>query len=124
MAVYKNSLLTDEFLLWQTGLAVPETSLPDRKLISTFFNVSDRTASRWILRGLPGYARRQLVMILDGRMLPPKWRGVQVVHDGLMLHGGYHIPIEHVRFWPFIMRCVDWSKVPQQAITQKQKGIT
>lgn len=116
MAIYQKNLLSDSFLLWHTGLCIPETSAPDLKMIAEFFSVSARTASRWILRGLPAYVRRQLVMILDGRMLPPRWKGVQVVHDGLMLHGGHHIPIEHLLFWPFLMPCVDWSRVPHQAM--------
>lgn len=122
MTLYKNNLLPDGFLLWQCGLTQPENTLPDKKKIAHFFGVTESLAGRWVLRGLPRYARRQLVMITDGRMLPPRWRGLQVCHDGLMvLSTGFHISIENLRLLPFVLRHVDWSKVPAVALSPEQK---
>jgi hypothetical protein len=115
MSLSPNSLKTDNFLLWQTGLTNPLTTEPDRKAMVKFFGISERTAARWCLRGLPAYAKRQLTMIIEGRMLPPSWKGLQVVPDGLMA-GNFHIPISHLRFWPFLMQCMDWSKAPVQIL--------
>lgn len=115
MSLLPNNLITDVFLLWQTGLTDPLTTTPDRRKMARFFGVSERTVARWCLRGLPAYAKRQLAMIIDGRMLPPQWKGIQIVPDGLMT-GNFHIPISHLLFWPHLMRCVDWSKVPVQIL--------
>lgn len=123
MSIYQNDLLNDHFLLWQCGLVIPETSKPDRAKIANFFGVAESLAARWILRGIPRYARRQLIMIMDGRMLPPRWRGIQITHDGLvLLASGQHVPIENLRLLPLVLRHVDWSKVPALALAPKQKS--
>ncbi len=111
MTIYQNSLLPDKTILWLTGFCTPEQTKPMPDKISKFFNVADRTARRWIQRGLPAYARNQLIMILDGRMLPPQWKGIQICHDGVNFNGHF-LPLNNLKLLPFILRHVDWSKVP------------
>lgn len=111
----QNNLLPDRHLLWHCGLLVPETSAPDKTKISIFFSVSESTANRWISKGLPKYARKQLSMIINGTMLPSHWRGIRFVHDGIWLDSGHHVPLKTLRFLPFILHHVDWAKVPSIA---------
>jgi len=111
MSTYQSNLLSDASILCFTGLCVPETSKPIPEKIAKYFGISERTARRWIQRGLPRYARNQLVMILDGRMLPPQWKGIQICHDGIQFQGHW-LPLNNLRLLPFILRHVDWSKVP------------
>lgn len=111
MSIYQNNLLPDRTILWLTGFCSPDNTKPLPDKIAAFFCISERTSRRWVQRGLPSYARRQLIMILDGRMLPPGWRGIQICPDGLQF-SGHFLPLNNLRLLPFIMRCVDWSKVP------------
>jgi hypothetical protein len=110
MSIYKNSLLTDHTILWLTGFCTPEQTKPMPDKICNFFGISDRTARRWIHCGLPRYARNQLIMVLDGRMLPPQWKGIQICHDGIRF-AGHFLPLNNLKLLPFILKHVDWSKV-------------
>ena len=111
MAIYQNNLLPDRTILWLTGFCTPEQTKPMPDKISKFFGISDRTARRWVQRGLPAYARNQLIMVMDGRMLPPAWKGIQICHDGIHFNGHF-LPLNNLRLLPFILKHVDWSKVP------------
>lgn len=111
MSIYQNNLLPDRTILWLTGFCTPEQTKPMPDKIAKFFNITDRTARRWIQRGLPAYARNQLIMVMDGRMLPPAWKGIQICHDGVRFNGHF-LPLNNLRLLPFILKHVDWSKVP------------
>lgn len=110
MSIYQNSLLTDKTILWLTGFCTPEETKPMPDKISKFFGITDRTARRWIQRGLPRYARNQLLMVLDGRMLPPAWKGIQICPDGIQFNGHF-LPLNNLRLLPFILKHVNWDKV-------------
>ncbi|WP_333609165.1 hypothetical protein [Arsukibacterium sp.] len=114
--------ISDHALLFTCGfLALPTVTAagvvnqnPDVARLAIFCAVSERTAQRWLKYGLPRRARLSLEMLANGDYLPENWRraGVKLEHDGLYLRSGHSVSLDQVTHWPFLMRAVDWSKVP------------
>lgn len=82
--------------------------------LALFCGVSERTAQRWLIDGLPVRARHHLESLFAGDYLPPDWRraGVKIARDRIYLQSGHEMPLSAVIKWPFIVQAVDWSRVP------------
>jgi hypothetical protein len=110
----------DSELLFKTGFCktvITKTSVrtdPDLIKISTFFMISTHTARRWLRDGLPPKIRHQLQMLGTGDLLPPSWRtaNLKLCAEGVLLSDGRLVQIACIQFWPYIMHCVDWARVP------------
>lgn len=82
--------------------------------LAKFCGVSTRTIQRWAKDGLPRRTRAQLENLHSGEYLPPAFREAEISihHDGIiMLRDGFHISIETLKFWRFIVFGVDWQRV-------------
>lgn len=118
----------DSQLLFNTGFCktvITKTSVstvPDLVKLSAFFMVSVHTTRRWLRDGMPPKIRHQLTMLSTGHMLPPQWRKARltVCADGVILHDGRIVSLACIQFWPFIMRCVDWGRVPDLIKTRME----
>lgn len=111
--------ISDNELLWLTGFYAPvvvsDTGVKhavDVGKLSGFFGVSMRTAYRWQRAGLPSNIRHILECVLSGDFLPPEWRrlGVRISAHGIQLQSGHSVSLDVLRYWPFLMRCIDWNK--------------
>lgn len=111
----------DTDLLFKTGFCktvITKTAVrtvPDLAKIAAFFMVSLHTVRRWLREGLPLRIRHQLQMLGCGDLLPPTWRkaNLTLCADGVLLSDGRLVQIACIQFWPFIMHCVDWARVPE-----------
>jgi hypothetical protein len=102
--------ISDRSLLLAVGFFSGPTG-PDIVRISAFCGVSERTAKRWLKHGLPRQARAHFENLLNGDYLPAAWRlaGLKVAAD-CIYGNGYKVPLDVVRYWPFLCRAVDWQK--------------
>ena len=84
---------------------------PDVVRISNFCGVTERTARRWLKDGLSSQARTHFENLLNGDYLPAEWRrhGIKVAADCIYT-GGYKVPLDVVRYWPFLCKAIDWNK--------------
>lgn len=103
--------INDRTLLLAVGFFTP-SGRPDTLRISSFCGVSERTARHWIKHGLPRQARAHFENLLNGDYLPAEWRrlGIKVTHDRVYLQSGHTVTLDVLRYWPFLMQAVDWSK--------------
>ena len=116
----------DAELLWLTGFSKivmnkKETrTVPDLDKIALFFLVNPQTVRRWLRSGLPPKIRHQLNLLRSGHSLPPTWRkaGLTICHDGVLINNSHLVDLACIQFWPFIMRYVDWSRVPPVVISK------
>lgn len=83
------------------------------KRLAKFHGVSARTIQRWVKDGLPRRVRTQLENLYNGQFLPPAFQDAEISihHDGIMLRDGFHISIDTLKFWQFIVFGVDWQRV-------------
>jgi len=98
----------------------------DTPRLAEFCGVSVRSVRNWAHSGLPKRARVQLENLHEGAYLPPAWRkaGIKVLHDGVELRCGNHIPIDVISYWKFIVFGVDWARVRDIETTVNQYRIT
>jgi hypothetical protein len=119
----KTQSISDRQLLWFTGFLTTKnnpsqvTTEVDTLKLCAFFMVTPNTVRRWCAKGLPPKIRHQLEMIYAGDALPNSWRtaGLRVTERGLTLPSGHTLSIDTLKFWPFLMKAMDWSKVPEIA---------
>lgn len=112
--------IPDAQLLWLTGFMRTKITkgnvrtVPDLNKICAFFLVTPQTVRRWLRSRFPEKPRHHLEMIYAGDALPMSWRqaGLKVCADGVILSDGRMVQLASIQFWPFIMHCVDWARVP------------
>lgn len=98
----------------------------DTARLAEFCGVTERAVRNWPHTGLPKRARVQLENLREGEYLPPAWRraGIKLLHDGVMLRCGNHIPIDVITYWKFIVFGVDWNRVKDIENTVNQYRLT